>query len=200
MRIDTDLLSVASKNSGSKGAKDQNQKALKSWIRNLPAKEKDDIVFRLIKDNDPHLGTELTQRFRKEISGAGDDARGMMPRSIDDLMDEAEAYAAERERKIAEQKAKAQARKKRETAIAREKYLNDLAKREVKIWKTVETLIRTKRPSDYDEAVTLLVDLRDLGQKKNKEILFEEKFRSIHEKHSRKPSFVRRLIKAGLSA
>ena len=43
--------------------------------------------------------------------------------------------AAERQRKGAEQKAKAQARKKREEAIAREKYLNDPAKRENKIWR-----------------------------------------------------------------
>ena len=67
MRIDPDLVSVASKNSVSKGPKTHNQKALKSWIKNLPAKEKDDIMFRLIKDNDPHLGTELKQRFLNSI-------------------------------------------------------------------------------------------------------------------------------------
>ena len=103
-------------------------------------------------------------------------------------------------RKIAEQKAKAQARKKREKAIAREKYLNELAQREEKIQKAIETLIGTRRPSDYDEAVTLLVDLRDLNKKKNKEEVFEHKLRGIYEKHRRKSSFVRRLIKAGLAS
>jgi len=122
----------------------------------------------------------------------------MMPRLVEDLLEEAEAYAAERKRMIAEQKTKAQARKKRENAIAREKYLNDLAKRENKIWKAIETLIRTKRPADYDEAVTLLVDLRDISRKKNKENIFEDIFRGIYETHRRKTSLMRRFIEAGL--
>jgi len=77
---------------------------------------------------------------------------------------------------------------------------NELAQREEKIWKAIETLIGTRRPSDYDEAVTLLVDLRDLNKKKNKEEVFEHKLRGIYEKHRRKSSFVRRLIKAGLAS
>ena len=107
-------------------------------------------------------------------------------------------YAAERQRKGAEQKAKAQVRKKREEAIAREKYLNDLAKRENKIWRAMETLIQTQRPSDYDKAVTLLVDLRDLNEKRDTEKIFEEKFRSVYEQHRRKSSLIRRFIEAGL--
>lgn len=198
MRINTDLVTVASKNSVSKDPQGQDQKALKSWISNLPAKEKDDIVFRLIKDHDPHLGTELMQRFRKDSSVAGDDARGMVPRSVEDLQEEAEAYSAERARKTAEQKAKEQARKKREKAIARETYLNDLAQREDTIWKTIEPLILTRRPSDYDEVVTLLVDLRDISRKKNKEEIFESKLRGICEKHRRKSSLISRFIEAGL--
>ncbi len=200
MRIDPDLVTVASKNSVSKDPQAQNQKALKSWIRNLSVNEKDSILFRLIKDNNPHLGAELMQQFRKGISVDNDDAEGIMPRSTEDLMKDAEAYTAERKRKIAEQKAKTHACRKREKALAREKYFNDLAKREGKIWKAVETLIRTKRPADYDEAVTLLVDLRDISQKNNTEKIFEEKFKSIYEKHRRKSSLMRRLINAGLDS
>ena len=124
----------------------------------------------------------------------------MMSRSVKDLLEGADAYAAERRRKSAEQKAKAQARVKREKAIAREEYLNDLAKREDKIWRAVETLIRTKSPSDYDEAVSLLVDLRDISRKENKEENFEEKFRRVYEQHRRKSSLMRRLKKAGLGS
>ena len=88
----------------------------------------------------------------------------------------------------------------RQEAIAREKYLNDLAKREDKVWKKVDDLIETKRQPDYDEAVKLLVDLRDLSRKINNETMFKENLRSIYEKHSRKPSLVRRLKNAGLDS
>ena len=62
----------------------------------------------------------------------------------------------------------------------------------------MDDLIKTKRQPDYDEAVKLLVDLRDLSKKINKESMFKDKMRSIYEKHSRKPSLVRRLKNAGL--
>ena len=88
----------------------------------------------------------------------------------------------------------------RQEAIAREKYLNDLAKREDKVWEKVDDLIETKRQPDYDEAVKLLVDLSDLSKKINKETIFKEKLRNIYEKHSRKPSLIRRLKNAGLDS
>ncbi|MGH8654762.1 MAG: hypothetical protein ACREYE_22505 [Gammaproteobacteria bacterium] len=41
--------------------------------------------------------------------------------------------------------------------------LNELARREPETWRKVDLLIATKKPGDYDEAVKLLRDLRDLG-------------------------------------
>lgn len=125
-------------------------------------------------------------------------AMGEKLRTVEDLMTKAEAYTTERKRRIAEQKAEELARKKRQEAIAREKYLNNLARREDKVWEKIDALIETKRQADYDEAVKLLVDLRDLSKKINNEMIFEDKMRSIYEKHSRKPSLIRRLKDAGL--
>jgi hypothetical protein len=61
-------------------------------------------------------------------------------------MEEAERLAAER------------ARRKREEAEVRDRYLSDLAKRETKAWREVDALIATKQPGKYDEAVKLLCD------------------------------------------
>ena len=66
------------------------------------------------------------------------------------------------------------------------------------VWDKVDVLIKTTRPSNYDEAVKLLVDLRDLSKKVGKEKIFEERLRSIRKKHSRKPSFVRCMKNVGL--
>jgi hypothetical protein len=198
MRIDTDLIAVAAENSASKDRQAEYQNELRAWISNLPEKEKDKILFRMGKDHDPHLGTELMQRFQRTVPVEDSYAAGNKLRTVEDLMTKAEAYTTERKRRIAEQKAEERARKKRQEAIARKKYLNDLAKREDKVWRKMDDLIKTKRQPDYDEAVKLLVDLRDLSKKINKESMFKDKMRSIYEKHSRKPSLVRRLKNAGL--
>jgi len=200
MRIDTDLIAVAAENSTSKDRQAEYQNELRDWISNLPEKEKDKILFRMVKDHDPHLGIELMQRFQQTLSTEDNYAMGEKLRTVEDLMTKAEAYTTEKKRRIAEQKAEERARKKRQEAIAREKYLNDLAKREDKVWEKVDDLIETKRQPDYDEAVKLLVDLRDLSKKINNETMFKENLRSIYEKHSRKPSLVRRLKNAGLDS
>ena len=118
--------------------------------------------------------------------------------TVADLISKGEAYASEKKRRIAEQTAREKARKEREEAIVREKYLNELAKRGDQVWRQVDELINTKQQSDYDSAVQLLVGLRDLGIKMKKDRLFQEKLRGLREKHNRKPSFVRRLNEAGL--
>jgi hypothetical protein len=200
MRIDTDLIAVAAENSASKDRQAEYQNELKTWISNLPEKDKDEILFRMVKDHGPHLGTELMQRFQQTLSTEDNYAMGENLRTVEDLMTKAEAYTTERKRQIAEQKAEEGARKKRQAAIARKKYLNDLAKREDKVWEKIDDLIETKRQPDYDEAVKLLVDLSDLSKKINNEMIFKDKMRSIYEKHSRKPSLVRRLKNSGLDS
>lgn len=199
MRIDTDLVAVAAENSTSKEVSQAvDQKALSTWISNLPEKEKDNFLLRLIKGHDPHLGPELVQQYQQTISIKDNGAMGIKPRIVADLISKGERHAAERKRGIAERAAREKARKERERAIIREKHLNELAKRGDKVWKQVDELIKTKRQSDYDSAVQLLVDLRDLGIKMNKDRLFQEKLRGFREKHNRKPSFVRRLNEADL--
>ena len=199
MRIDTDLVAVAATNSASTEVLQAvDEKALSAWISKLPDEEKDNILLRLIQGQDPHLGAELLQQYRSGIGGKHDGGTDIPPRTVMELIAEAETHAAERKRRMAEKKAKEKARKAREKAVIREKYLNELAKREDQVWKQVDELIGTKHPSDYDSAVQLLVDLSDLGIKMKKEKPFQEKLQGLREMHNRKPSFVRRLNTAGL--
>ncbi|MGD9065342.1 MAG: hypothetical protein PVI42_14550, partial [Desulfobacterales bacterium] len=197
MRIDTDLIAVAVENSSSED-RQTDPKALKTWIHNLPAKEKDDILFRLVEAPSPHLGAELKQRFRHTVSTTAKSKIDNQLRRVKDLISSAEKYAKERKRRAAEKKAREQAKRKKERALAREKYLKSLAGREDSMWKQVDVLIDSKQPAKYDEAVKLLVDLRDLYELTGKEKAFKQKFQTICEKHRRKASFLNRLQKAGL--
>ncbi len=198
MRIDTDLIEVAAENSAIEQKPVKNDKQLKSWITELSSTKKDEIIFRLISNNDPHLGNELLQRFQKSLSGRSTKNKEKKLRTAAELLQKAETYTKKRERRIVEQKAKEKARKKKEAAIAREKYLNDLAKRKNVIWEKIDSLILTKKPKDYDEAVQLLVDLRDLGKKNNTISTFKSKLMAIKKNHSRKQSLIRRIDSAGL--
>ncbi len=62
----------------------------------------------------------------------------------------------------------------------------------------MDTLIATKRPADYDEAVRLLTDLRDLHAQGGRTATFEARLGGLREQHARKPSLVQRLDRAGL--
>jgi hypothetical protein len=64
----------------------------------------------------------------------------------------------------------------------------------------VDSLIDTKRPNDYDQAVTFLVDLQDLAARSGREKEFETRIRGLRERHAMKTSFLARLNKAGVGA
>jgi hypothetical protein len=80
----------------------------------------------------------------------------------------------------------------------RAKHLDALEKRETESWAQLDPLVATKRPNDYDRAVTLLADLREVAVRKGGSAVFEERCRELRARHSAKPSFLRRLKEAGL--
>jgi seryl-tRNA synthetase len=112
------------------------------------------------------------------------------------LLGAANAWANEKARAEAERLAKKEVRRKRAEATAREERLDSLAGKEASLWARVENLIDSKLPKSYDEAVNLLVDLRDLDSR-NKGVDFSARIEALRRKHARKPTLIERL-KAGL--
>ena len=82
--------------------------------------------------------------------------------------------------------------------MAREKYLQEIAGREPQLWNQLKELIATKQPKKYDQAVKLLVDLRDIGARKGKREEFEGRLDALRAAEARKPSFIKRLRKVEL--
>ncbi len=89
-------------------------------------------------------------------------------------------------------------RQEREQAAARARYLDSLAGREEETWRHVDALIATKRPAEYDQAVGLLTDLRDLYARTERTPEFEARRDRLHDEHARKPSLLQRFDRAGL--
>ena len=196
LRIDADLLHVAAKASQPLGDTGVDRDAVRAWVGKLEAKDKDELLANLIVDSDHAQFTELLLRFLKEraAGGTGPAATG---RTVGQLLKAAKAYAAKRQRTEAEKRAKEKARREREAAIAREKHLDSLVGREAKLWAEVDTLVASKQPKSYDQAVKLLVDLRDL-EARGKGNDFRMRIEALRQAQTRKPSFIERLRKAGL--
>jgi hypothetical protein len=120
-------------------------------------------------------------------------------RTAGDLHTAAEKRAEKRRRHEAERQAAERARREREQAAARAAYLEGLRTREPEIWRRVETLIETKKPKDYDQAVMFLVDLRDLAARLQREEEFQRRIRELRERHAMKVSLLERLNRAGMA-
>lgn len=142
------------------------------------------------------LQAEILARYRAahEAPARSDAA----PRTVAQLCDEAEAHVKTRRQVEARERSAAKAEQARVAAALREKVLEALAPREGAAWKQVDDLIATRKPSEFDVAVQLLVDLRDLAARDGR---VQEAWRRIAElrsAHARKPTLIERMDKEKL--
>jgi hypothetical protein len=198
LRIDGDLVDAAAAASAPLARMEPEPLEVREWLAKLPVAEKDDLLARLIAGEDGSLANELVQRMRREREvdqGAGEPAAKR--RTVAELLRAGEQAAGERERIAAEKAAKEKAERERAAAHTRARYLGSLADREPKLWQKVETLIAGKQPRSYDQAVELLVDLRDVAARSDAAD-FRRRVEALRAAHARKPTLINRLDKAGL--
>lgn len=199
LRIDQDLLAVAAERSESAVPQQSTTAGLEAWIRGLPTVEKDALLLRLAEGREPHLRAELLRRFREASPTHGAPSAAGGGRTALELVDAAELRTTERERQQAEREAKERAARVLAAAQARARYLDELAPRQEETWRRIESLIDTKRPAEYDQAVQLLRDLRDLGGRMQSEPTFADRLADLRTRHARKPSLIERLDRARLA-
>ena len=194
LRIDRDLIAVAAERSP-ESREGTSSKAFERWIASLPDSEKSAFLARLATSNEALVRAELLRRFR-ETAGKRRPPR-VEPRTVATLLAAAKRRTEERIEREAELVAQARARQEAEMAASREKYLERLAKREAETWRRVDELIATRRSSDYDQAVRLLRDLKELAAKKGRRVEADRRIRKLRERHTKKSSFLNRLGKLG---
>lgn len=196
LRIETDLVAAAAAASAPLVQLEPKAAEVTEWLARLPLAERDALLARLIAGNDGALANELAQRVRRERGG--DPGKGelvVIRRTVAELLAVAEQASGERRRIAAEKAAKEKARRERDAARARAKHLDRLAGKEPKLWKKVDGLIATKLPKSYDQAVEVLVELRDLAAGKDGAD-FRSRIEELRATHARKPSLLDRLGKA----
>lgn len=194
LRVDDELIEAAAAGSVGRPPAEPSPIELAQWIKGLPASDKEAYLLRfLTEEGDLVLRAELSKRFREAtvLKGArpAPDARR---RTVSQLLAARNALINAKNQKAAERAAAERARLEREQAETRARYLDGLVRREPAIWREVEALIATKRPKDYDHAVTLLVDLRDLAGRLGRAAEAEARIQGLRQQHSNKPSLLKR--------
>ncbi len=191
--IDEDLLAVAAAGSPALG---DSAPDVRRWIETMPESEKTDFLVRIAEGQEPFPRAELLRRHRSEDESV---RTSVTPRRVSQLLSTAEAHRDERRRREAERAADERVRRAREAAAARERELDELAEKEPAAWRRVGALIATKQSGMYDEAVELLIDLRDVSARVDRAAEFDARVRRLAEEHARKVTFVDRLRRAGLA-
>ena len=194
LRINRDLINVAAQ--ASAPLQDGNLKAdeVKTWVAGLPSGEKDDILTRLMVDNDPALIPVMLQRYLKDRVHSGKRTNeSAARRTVGDLIRAADEHAEDRRRIDAEKRAREKEQREREAAVAKEKRLDKLVGRESKLWEEVHSLIATRKPKHYDLAVCIMSDLRELDER-TKSGDFGRHLDEVRRQHANKPTLIRRLL------
>ncbi|HEX6748502.1 MAG TPA: hypothetical protein VF092_14490 [Longimicrobium sp.] len=191
LRIDRDWIEAAAERSPPMSAT-PDEGELRAWVAALHDAEKTDLLVRVAQGHGNMVGTELVRRLRERSHTSADD---LEPRTVAELWESAERRNEERRRAATERAARERARAEAERAAVRARYLDDLASVERQTWARVDELIATKQPQRYDEAVRLLVDLRDLAARDGRTEQALTRIEEIRARHEKKPSFLDRLAK-----
>jgi hypothetical protein len=192
LRLDPDLLAVAAEASPPP-TKAPSAAALGRWVKTLPEPDKDELLLRLLRD-DVSIRAELLARFH----GPSADHALAGTRTVGQLLDAAGTRWAHRQRLAREREDAERTRRELAALAARKQQLDALATGQEQAWGEIDTMIATKKPKDYDSAVTLLRDLKALAERDGAIAAFNIRLRDLRQLHIRKPGLLDRLDRARL--
>jgi hypothetical protein len=195
LRLDDDLLTVAAEASPRLNETTDDPERLAAWVAELPGAEKDRLLLRVLQDQTATVRMELVRRFRNRTTRP---AAAPQRRTVGELLDKTARRRAERQQREEAERAEERARHKRDRALARKQRLNELAQDEHAAWARVDALIATRKPTDYDAAVALLVDLQSLADREDRPHDFARRHAALRQAHKNKPSLIVRLARANL--
>jgi hypothetical protein len=194
LEIDQDLIAVAAE--ASPAPTDEPVDGLADWIAALPTADKDKFLTMVADGDGPQVQALLLRLFRG--SPTTQNAADPAARTAAQLWTAAGARKTIREEAEAQARRAEQERRAAAKAAAYGKRLDHLASKTEAAWQEAADLIETKKPSDYDQAVTLLADLSALARRDGDHHSFTTRFLELRSRHERKPSLQERFDKAGL--
>jgi hypothetical protein len=191
LRVDPDLIEIAARESRPMPA-NEGTSEFAAWVKALPQAEKDELLLSFSSGSDPHLAGKLQRRFRALHKPAGAQANKRR-RTAAEMLAEVARIDAERARIKAERDERERLRQQAEALKARAAHLAKLAQRQDAAWKEVEGLVASKQAKKYDEAITLLKDLRVVSDQTGETPAFSRRLGGLLDRHSQKSSFCKKV-------
>jgi hypothetical protein len=192
LRIDVDLFAAAAHRSADLHDKPED---VRSMVAGLSPAQRDELLAEFLQGNDPHLAVRTRRRLRPPLpeltEAAPGGTAGEMLAEADHAREEREAE----ERRIASERA---ARKQAEAERQRNEHLAALGRRGEAAWRDVNERIDRKNAQGYDEAITLLIDLRDVALSTGALDVFTRRVHEIRSRYTNRPSFQERLARRKL--
>ena len=196
--IDEDLVEVAASASAPLNI-GPDREELATWIQSLPEKEKNNLLVAAVSGPGEQWKNGLLRRFEQlNALRTLPEPDGIRRRTAGGLLTSAHGRAEERERLLEAKRAAEAARRKAEDESNRARYLDQLEKREEATWNQIAAHIQKRQPNEYDKAITLLIDLRDLAVRQGRVDAFQSALGDLRQEHAAKGSLQRRLTKAKL--
>ncbi len=155
---------------------------LENYLSELSEAERHEYLVKLVQ-REPYADLHLLHRLRV-LAGENQSTPELIPghRRLSELEEIAETLQTEREQR--EQNA---ARQKRRHE------LEALAPKEVQTWERVMELIALKQTKSYEEAVALLIDLRDLAEHQEQLPEYIRRLQKLKSDFSTRPALLARL-------
>jgi hypothetical protein len=153
-----------------------------AWVELLPQDRRNDYLVRLAH-NEPALSRLLVKELR-ELSQGKTRATPSTGEHVTyaTLLTESKAIKARLEREKREQE-----------QAARQRHLRDIRDHQDDYWHQVDLAVTRNSGTGYDEAVRLLIELREVADQFKEIQEFQERFRTWVRPHLRRPAFVKRL-------
>ena len=179
LRVPEEMLGAAAQHSSKAAPKPKDDFA--AWIELLPQKRRDEYLLRLAR-NELGLSHMLVKELRELGLGKTRTTPSGEHVAYTTLLAEAKAVKVKIERERREQ---AQA--------ARRRHLQDIHDNQDTYWRQVDKDTARGTGVGYDEALRLLIDLRDAAEQFKETHEFQSRFQTWVQLQSRRPALIKRL-------
>ncbi len=156
--------------------------AFAAWIKLLTPERRDDYLLRLAR-NEPGLSRQLVKELRELGKGKSKSAPSTAEHvPYVTLLTESKTIKTQLAREKLEQE-----------RLAHQRHLQSIHNRQDDYWQQVDQAVVRGSGTGYDEAVKLLVELREVANNFKESQEFQERFRAWARNHLRRPALVKRL-------
>ena len=182
LQIPQVMLDVAAQHSSA--SKPSTSDDFVAWVKLLPEERREDYLLRLAR-NEPGLSRLLVKELRELDQGKTKETPSEGERvTYATLLAETKAIKARREREKLEQE-----------RLARLRHLQKVHDQQEEYWRQIEQAVTRKVGTAYDEAVRLLVDLRDAADHFKETQQFQTRYLTWVRSYMKRPALLERLYK-----